>query len=83
MATIVKDNLKNKRYVLLGVGFGSAKASRPNPLFPAATSSTSSEAEMVAVADSSGEISWLPSFQLSVISVDGKSCRDLLSNVEP
>ncbi len=78
MATIVRDNLKNKLYILIGAGFGAAKTARPNPLFPIATASTTTESEMVAVAGADGEISWHPSYQLSVVSVDGIPCRDFL-----
>lgn len=79
MATIVQNDLNGKVYVLLGVGYGEAKASRPHPVVDIATQTFSSESMMVAVADVDGEISWVPSFQLSVVSVDGKSCRDLIS----
>ena len=78
MATIVRDLQNEKRYVLIGVGYGLARTARPHVLFAPATTSTSSEAQMVAVADASGEISWLPSQRVSVVSVDGQSCRELL-----
>lgn len=79
MATIVLDHTTNKLYVLIGVGFGSARTARPIHAL-SGSASTSSESEMVAVADSDGEISWLPSSQLSVHSVDGVSCRSILSS---
>lgn len=78
MATILRDNIKNKLYVLIGAGFGESKTSRPNPLMSIASTTTSSESELLAVSDASGEIVFLPSFQLSVVSVDGQSCRDLI-----
>ena len=79
MATIVRDTTKNKFYVLVGAGYGSAKTAMNNPLFPSRIA-TSSETEMVAVANPDGEISWLPSYQLAVVSVDGVSCKELLRN---
>lgn len=80
MATIVRDNLSQKLYVLVGVGFGYAMISRPHALVSDVRSSISSASEMVAVANVDGVISWLPSYQLSVVSVDGNSCRDLIEN---
>lgn len=79
MATIVRDNLNDKFYVLIGTGFGIAKSSRPGAFVPEATTSSSTESGMLAVANSDGDILWLPSFMLSVISVDGKPCRELLA----
>jgi hypothetical protein len=80
MATIVRDNLNQKLYVLVGAGFSDAKISRPHALLSDARSSISSESEMVAVANVDGEIVWFPSYQRSVVSVDGSSCRDLIEN---
>ena len=81
MPTIVNDNLRNRKYVLIGTGFGASKTARPNPLYPS-TITTNSESELVAVADQNGQISWLPSMQLTVVSVDGFSCRQLLSQTD-
>ncbi len=76
MAIIVQDNISNKFYVLIGAGYGTSEA---GPFFPMSSSTKSSESERVAVANSDGDISWLPSYQLTVVSVDGQSCKDLLS----
>ena len=48
MPTIVNDNLRNRKYVLIGTGFGASKTARPNPLYPS-TITTNSESELVAV----------------------------------
>lgn len=56
MATIVRHNIRNKLYILIGVGFGSSNRVPPSAMLPTASSMTS-EAELVAVTDASGEIS--------------------------
>jgi len=81
MATIVRHNIKNKLYILVGVGFGSSARVPPSAMFPTA-SSMSQDTELVAVTDASGEISFHPAFELSVIQVDGKSCSDLLGELQ-
>lgn len=82
MATIVQDETNGKRYVLLGVGYGEGLASRPTPFMPVATSNQTSQSEQAALANHDGEISWLPSYRLTVLSVDGVSCADLLSSAQ-
>ncbi len=78
MATVVRDDSSGKLYVLVGMGYGFAKIRAADPLGMDSGRPLSSENEVAAVADSDGEISWVPSFQHSVVSVDGRSCRDLI-----
>lgn len=80
MATIVRDIFKDRLYVLVGVGYGASESTRPSAMTPLMTTRTSKEAEMVAVANRDGEIQWLSSSQLSVVSVDGSTCRELIQH---
>lgn len=82
MATIVRDDLQLQEYVLLGVGYGMAEsAGRASQLERPIR--RESEAELVAVANRKGEIKWIPSIRLRVVSVDGKTCEELLNSSEP
>ena len=78
MATIVRDDTTGKQYVLLGVGFGSSQAAYAQD-FTLGPTRMESESEMLAVVNVAGEISWLPSIRATVVSVDGKSCAELLA----
>ena len=83
MATIVKDSINDKHYILVGAGFGQSDAgSSPNALTGIGNSGGVAEAKMAAVTDASGEITWVPSMHLTVVSVDGKPCGDLLADFE-
>ena len=82
MATIVED-YRNKRYVLIGVGYGATQAMRPSAASGLFTTHRTSESELAAVANPDGEISWVPAHELTVISVDGYSCRDWLNSASP
>ena len=82
MATIVRDDPQIQEYVLLGVGYGMAESAVPSISFERPVR-RESEAELVAVANRKGEIEWIPSIRLQVVSVDGKSCEELLNPSEP
>jgi hypothetical protein len=93
MATIVMHRKTHKRYVLLGSGFGAWKASR---LFPgmadAAPSDDPSAVGLIAVCgtngilavcSANGEIGWVPSDELTVVEVDGKTPHQLIDPPAP
>ncbi|MEM7478323.1 MAG: hypothetical protein AAF483_25350 [Planctomycetota bacterium] len=83
MATIVRDDLQLQEYVLLGVGYGMAESALQSHGLLERPIRRESEAELVAVADRKGEIKWIPSIRLRVVSVDGKTCEELLYPSEP
>lgn len=72
MAIIVKHEALGIEYVLIGTGYSFYKDSIPSPLggsfFPDVEEG---EVKMVAVCDALGAISWLPTDEVKVISIDG------------
>lgn len=72
MAIIVCHRKTNKKYILLGAGFGAYKSSRPSFLggniFPNEQEGTF---KMVSVCDRFGNIKWFEYSKLKVIEVDG------------
>lgn len=80
MATIVKHKQTGKRYCLLGTGFGASQSAKPNAFFGNLLADVDeAEFTMVCVCNSNGEIVWLPSAQLTVVSVDGQNASELLA----
>jgi len=82
MAIIVEDKTTLIRYFLLGTGLGVYKTSRPSflggNLLP---HEEVGEVYAVAVCDENGEIDFVESKNLKVISIDGVSLADLSSNL--
>lgn len=72
MAIIVCHKKTNKKYILLGTGFGAFKAVRPSLLggnfIP---HEEEGNIKMVSVCDKNGNINWFYSNNLYVIQVDG------------
>lgn len=72
MATIVKNINNGKKYFLVGTGFGAYKATRPSflggNLFPVEDEDTIT---VVAICDAYGNINWIQSSEIKVISIDG------------
>lgn len=77
MALIVKHLLTQKRYIVVGPAYGFSKANRNNMSFE--TGFASFEEKMIVACDADGELHWLDANELAVESVDGRSCRDVLS----
>ncbi|MDX1926084.1 MAG: hypothetical protein SFV81_06180 [Pirellulaceae bacterium] len=77
MPTLVRHIPTQKLYIFLGPAYGMAKTNRSNLAMD--TAYASFENKLLVVADASGEISWLPSFELLVESVGGRSCRVVLA----
>lgn len=79
MATIVRHKNTGRKYALLGAGFGAYKATRPSffggNLFPNEDEGT---IEAAAVSDSNGIIYWIPTNELQVLEIDGKSISDIV-----
>lgn len=78
MAVVVKDKKTQKKYILLGTGFGAYKAIRPSffggNLLPHEEEGTIAT---VAVCDSKGNIIWIESDVLQVIEVDGVKISEI------
>lgn len=77
MAIIVRHRNTNKRYILLGTGFGAFKAVRPSffggNLLPHEEEGIM---KMVSVSDKNGNINWFYSDNLQVIEVDGNKVTE-------
>lgn len=72
MSVIVKNKSTQKKYILLGTGFGAYKAIRPSliggNLLP---HEEEGMIKVVAVCDYKGDINWINSDNLQVIEIDG------------
>lgn len=79
MATIVLHKPTGECFVLIGTGFGAYSSSSPSffggNLFP---NKEYGEVECAAVSDAAGTIRWLPTEELQVLEVDGKSPEEWL-----
>ncbi len=79
MATIVRHTDTGKQYVLLGAGFGMFQSKKPNWLFGDLVADVEGdECALVCVCNSAGQIGWLDSKDVNVVSVDGKPVVELL-----
>lgn len=78
MAIIVEDKRNQKRYFLLGAGFGAYKAIRPSfiggNLFP---HEEEGSVQMVSVCNSYGEIRFVECSLLRVVEIDGMSIKEI------
>ena len=80
MAIKVRHRKNNKVYLLLGVGFGAYKATRPSMLLGnLAPNSEEGKVDMMAMCDSTGTIYWARSGDMEVIEVDGATPAELLA----
>jgi len=80
MATIVIHYATNQKFVLVGAGFGAFQSKKPNWLMGNLMSDTSEgQYAMSCVCDQHGDIGWVESSQLTVVSVDGVSPSELLN----
>ncbi len=72
MTVIVKHRETGDRYVVVGTGFGMFRAVKPNWLLGNfAADSQSGSKSLVAVCNAEGEIGWINSSDLQVVSIDG------------
>ena len=79
MATIVKSKKNNKKYILLGAGFGAYQSKKPNWFFGDLVADTDEgQFAMVCVCDSNGKVGWLESADVQVVSVDGEAVSDTI-----
>lgn len=79
MAVIVEHNETGERFVLVGSGLGMTASARPS-LFFGDLLPTEEESTTVAcaVCDSEGQIRWIRSASLTVVTIDGSSPSALL-----
>lgn len=79
MATKVRYRKNGKIYLLVGVGFGAYRATRPS-VFLGNLVPTEEEGEMtmVAVCDAKGTIRWAHSGDIEVVEIDGQTPEQLL-----
>lgn len=79
MAILIKHETTGVQYVLIGTGYSYYKDSLPGAfggvLFP---NVDEGELQMVALCDASGDIRWLPTSEVTVLSVDGVAVSELL-----
>lgn len=79
MATIVVHDPTNRKYVLIGAGFGAFQSKKPNWLLgDLMADTTEGQHAMACVCDERGNLRWVESSHLTIVSVDGASPRDLL-----
>jgi len=79
MATIVKLRDSDRHGILVGVGYGMFKSSRPGMFFgDLAPTEKSGDSQMAAISTATGEILWCPSKDLTIVSIDGKAPSDHL-----
>ena len=77
MATIIRSIESSETYVFLGSGFGMFQSKKPNWLFGDLLSDTDSGSlKLICACDQHGEIVWLNSDNVEVISIDGKRPSD-------
>ncbi|SKC82212.1 hypothetical protein [Maledivibacter halophilus] len=78
MAVIVQHKETLKKFIFLGVGYGTYKATRPSflggNLFP---NEDEGETRVAAVCDKEGNIIWFPPKDLKVIEIDGVNLKNL------
>jgi hypothetical protein len=79
MSQIIVRNLHNdRRYLVIGTGFGEWQSARPSRLFgDVAPVSDHGDSRMICVCDRSGTIGWLKSDDVVVETVDGKPIGEL------
>jgi len=83
MATIVRHHERETDYILVGAGFGSFMAKIGNPIFgDLAPGTHSGYNTMALVCDADGEVCWVDTLHISVISIDGVAPGDVLSSLE-
>ncbi len=79
MATVLVHRTTQARFVLLGAGFGMYKSSTPGmflgDLDPQVKSGSAS---LLAVCDAHGQIGWVRSTDVAVVSVDGHAPHEYL-----
>jgi hypothetical protein len=84
MATIVVHRPSGHRYVLIGSGYGAWATSTPGVFFGnLAPREQGNQATLIAVTGVNGEIGWVPSNELLVVSVDGKTPQQILEASGP
>lgn len=77
MATIVSHTRSGASYILLGTGFGAFQSKKPNWFFgDLMADTTDGQYAMVCVSDKDGQIGWLHSSEVVVVSVDGVAVSD-------
>ena len=84
MATVVVYRPTGVRYVLLGAGYAAFQSSRPSAFMGnLASTNKSGRYEVVYVCDANGEIAFVNSKYLRVVSVDGQSVQSALGPASP
>ena len=80
MATMVKHEKTGHKYILLGAGFGMYMSSKPHAFFgDLVADKKEGQMALVTVCNHEGNIGWLPSEEVTVVSIDGKRLRDFYS----
>ncbi len=79
MAVVVRHRQSGDEFILLGAGFGAYKAMRPSFfLGNIAPREEGGELPVALVCDSGGEVRWVRSENLEVLSVDGMKPSEIL-----
>ena len=81
MATIVRLSEDDRRFLLVGTGYGTFESAKPHWLIgDIGYERRSQELSLVCICDASGKLYWADSDDITVESVDGVSPRDILTN---
>jgi len=84
MATIVRRKDTDEIFLLLGAGLGAYAGGRVEWLYGTLDAeSDSTVISVVAVSTPSGEIRWVPSDELIVVSIDGRAPSELIAETPP
>ncbi len=79
MATKVRYKANDQVYILMGVGYGAHRATRPSPFLGNLVPTVDdAQMEMIAVCDGTGTVYWASSDDVEAIEVDGQTPRELL-----
>ncbi|MGD9676910.1 MAG: hypothetical protein AB7V16_00900 [Vulcanibacillus sp.] len=83
MVTVVIHTESNKRYILVGTGYGTYVKTDPSTPFGFLLPyEETGEIPVAALCDSDGLISWFPTNELRVIQADGMNIADIFSKIE-
>jgi hypothetical protein len=81
MATIIEIIKTQKRYILIGSGFGSYQSKKPHLFFGNLAAETDKgTVRVIYVSDENGKIHAISPKFARVVSIDGQSPADILSN---
>ena len=81
LLTIVKQIANDKKFILIGTGFGAFKTSNPSTFrVNRLPKPDEGVIPMVAVCDENGEIKWMKTNEIKIVNIDGNSPINILND---